>query len=156
MVTLAMESVKMSNDLLAEVKNWETNRKNYLQQVEPLLAQQAQQLQNLFQIYLSSLSEIITSQGFEDTTKREIVAEESKKFEIVKQQLFGHRNAGLLVLEKEIDARKNILYLEKRIILIQAVWRGYKARKKWGRVLKREKHRTKLANEVLATERGKA
>jgi hypothetical protein len=144
----------MSDELLAQLGQWEKNKRNYLDQVEPLLSEKSKQFEALFSEYIQQLSTIITAQGFDERVKKEIVNEEANRFETLKKDIFGLSGAGLEVLEKEIAARKNVLNLEKRIVLIQAVWRGYRDRKKFGPDIKRDRHRTKLAKEILETERG--
>lgn len=58
----------------------------------------------------------------------EIQKEETKLFKKLKGQIFGHHAACMAVLEREIESRKKIMHLEKHIMTIQRVWRGYRVR----------------------------
>jgi hypothetical protein len=145
--------VKVSDDLLDELQEWEESKQTYLQQMEPILSKKTNQLETLFNEYLSDLNRVMDTQKFSEEIKKEMIEEETKKFKSITQQLFGKDNASLKIMDKEIATRKNVLKLEKHIIKIQSVWRGYIVRKTYKRALKNHKQRNSLVKEILETEK---
>lgn len=96
---------------------------------------------------------MIQQQGLEKEVAEVLLEEETKKFKASSQQLFGSLNTSFDLMEKEIASRKNLLFLEKRIILIQSAWRGYRVRKIYHDDIKNLKNRKQLAEEILSTEK---
>ena len=83
--------------LIEDLKGWETQKKNYLSKVQPLLSEKSKQLDQLFQDYLNKVGSIIRSQGFESEVEQSMVLEEKEKFKKIKQQLFGPHVIHFLV-----------------------------------------------------------
>lgn len=103
--------------------------------MKPLLAEKSQQFESMFTEYMNKLKAIIQEQGFDLRVQTVMIEEETRKMQQVKRQvresiflvifqLFGDSNVSAKVLDREIEARKNILAIEKRIVTIQAVYRG--------------------------------
>ena len=145
-----------NNKMFKEIHEYEKSIEVYKRNVEPILSAKSVQFETLFKEYISELSNVIKQQTFTSTLEADIIQEEMKKFEQAKQLLWNisSQNAGgAKALEKQIDSRKNIIFMEKRIIKVQSVWRGALVRRNYQRRLKREFHRNKIANEILETER---
>jgi hypothetical protein len=142
--------------MFKEIEEYEKSILVYKTSVAPLLSSKSTQFESLFKDYLSELTSIIKQQSFTSSLEEDIIQQELKKYEQAKQLLFNvsSQNAGgAKALEKQIDSRKNTIFMEKRIIKVQSVWRGVLVRRNYQKRLKREFHRNKIANEILETER---
>jgi hypothetical protein len=59
--------------------------------------------------------------------------------------LFGSENASSNLLWREIKVRNDVLKMEKRVLMVQAKWRGIKARKTWGKLVRNTITRSRIA-----------
>jgi hypothetical protein len=138
---------------LDELQKWKESKRTWLQQLEPILSKKTSQLESLFNEYLEGLNGAMETQQFTEDMKNELIEEETKNFKNITQQLFGKDNASLKIMDKEIEKRERALKMEKHIIKIQSVYRGYQVRKEFKRTLKSHKQRNSLIKEILETEK---
>lgn len=136
-----------------ELQKWKESKRTWLQQLEPILSKKTSQLESLFNEYLEGLNGAMETQQFTEDMKNELIEEETKNFKNITQQLFGKDNASLKIMDKEIEKRERALKMEKHIIKIQSVYRGYQVRKEFKRTLKSHKQRNSLIKEILETEK---
>ena len=117
--------VRISENLVEEVRAWENKKLEYLNQVQPLLAQKSQELDKLFEDYMEQLKNIISKQGIRDDLIRIMLEDESRKLRNTKDTLFGKDNSTIKFIDKEINMRKNVVQLESSIVKLQAVCCNY-------------------------------
>ncbi|KAF2077285.1 hypothetical protein CYY_001410 [Polysphondylium violaceum] len=144
---------KVSNELLKGVKEWEEKKELYQQSIKKLLSSKSNELDKIFSHYLQEMKPILSQFQFDETMKKEILDKEEKRLEEVKQQLFGSKNASILVLENQIQIRKKEILMHNKITLLQKVVRGWLARKRYSKLKSDIIQRNKCAHEIIETER---
>ncbi len=112
----------------------------------------------IFDSYFIQLQEIVQQQDVDSEIQQKMLDEERKRFlhsfffsyffyrfAQCQQQLFGSENASSNLLWREIKVRNDVLKMEKRVLMVQAKWRGIKARKTWGKLVRNTITRSRIA-----------
>eukprot|EP01132_Coremiostelium_polycephalum_P009646 gene9646-11828_t len=151
--TVDKQYYKVSPELLEEVKQWEDKKEQYTERIKNILSSNTLKLETIFNEYLSEIKPILDQYHFEDEIKNDIIQKEISRFEDTKQKLFGIQNASISALNNQISMRKREINMHNKITLIQAIFRGWSARKKYKIMKNHIALRNKCALEIVETER---
>eukprot|EP01105_Mastigella_eilhardi_P018752 TRINITY_DN4371_c0_g1_i2.p1 TRINITY_DN4371_c0_g1~~TRINITY_DN4371_c0_g1_i2.p1 ORF type:complete len:616 (-),score=169.15 TRINITY_DN4371_c0_g1_i2:1106-2953(-) len=151
--------IKSTTELLDEVTKLEETKQNVITALQPLVTDSSAALDRVYVEYIRKLNTFVASGGLHvdasvvESIRSSILRDQVAMLSQVKARMFGAQSPCFLAIDEKIKQRQDAFEMKRKVVVVQKLVRGWIARKRYAELKKRTDYRTKVAQELLSTER---
>jgi len=142
-----------TSEIFDDVSIFERRKRAFMKEMEPVIEQKREEVAKVLQSYFQELKKTAeATEIFDAEWRRQLVLQEGERVLGLASSLFQIKGLDQSV-ETQVSTQNEVIQTEKKVVVCQAVVRGWLVRKRYRGRLRRIRQRRKCLSEIVKSER---